>query len=97
MKRCFLAVCLCLLAGLAPAQAGTRWRAASPEAQALDATAFGGMAALITEQFADVQSVVVVQKGRVAFEFFRDGAPDKLREGRGRLFNTARQRASLGP
>ena len=80
MKRCFLAACLCLLAGLASAQAGAKWRAGTTEEQALDAAAFGSMAVLITEQFADVQSVVVAQKGRVAFEFYRDGAPDKLRE-----------------
>lgn len=80
MKRRYVAACLWLLAGLAPAHAGMQWRAGSPEEQALDAAAFGSLAALITEQFADVQSVVVALKGRVAFEFYRDGAPDKLRE-----------------
>lgn len=80
MKRYFLAACLCVLAPLASAQAGAEWRASSLDDQALDAAAFGALPALIAEQFADVQSVVVAHKGRVAFEFYRDGAPDKLRE-----------------
>lgn len=79
MKRYVLAACLSLLAGLASAPAGAGWRASSPDDQALDAAAFGSLPSVITEQFADVQSVVVAQKGRVAFEFHRDGAPDQLR------------------
>ena len=78
MTRCFLATLLLLLAGLTSAQA--EWRASSPDEQALDAAAFGGLAPMITEQFGDVDSVVLVHKGRVAFEFYRDGAPDKLRK-----------------
>jgi CubicO group peptidase (beta-lactamase class C family) len=80
MKRYFLAACLCALAGLASTRALAEWRASSPDDEALDAAAFGSLPALITGQFADVQSVVVVHKGRAAFEFYRDGAPDKLRD-----------------
>lgn len=34
----------------------------------------------ITDKFGDVQSVVVIQKGRKVYEFYQDGQPDTLRE-----------------
>ncbi|KQO26878.1 serine hydrolase [Acidovorax sp. Leaf76] len=60
----------------------TPWRETStPEEQALDAAAFEGVqATLATPQFADVDSAVVVLRGRVVYRFYRDGEPDKLRD-----------------
>jgi len=80
MKRSFCAACACLLVAVAPAHADTEWRAASPAEQALDAAAFNGVDQAITDNLADVQSAVVALKGRVVYEFYRDGAPDKLRD-----------------
>lgn len=35
---------------------------------------------VITERFLAVQSVVVALKGRVVYRYYRDGAPDALRD-----------------
>ncbi|WP_296925293.1 serine hydrolase [Polaromonas sp.] len=67
-------------ASLAQAQPSVEWRGSSPAEQALDAAAFKGVAAAINEHLGDVESVVVVLRGRTAFEFYRDGAPDALRD-----------------
>lgn len=70
---CALALVLC-----APARAGLR--DASPQEQALDATAFEATGRILAEQLTDIQSVVVLLGGRVAYAFHRDGAPDTLRD-----------------
>src|SRR3990167_875442 len=80
MMRFFCAGGVCLLLALAPAHAGTEWRAPSAAEHALDAAAFTGVDQAIIDSLPDVQSVVVVLKGRVVHEFYRDGAPDKLRD-----------------
>jgi CubicO group peptidase (beta-lactamase class C family) len=80
MKRLFCAAGVCLLLVLAPAQAETGWRVSSPEERARDAEAFGGIDQAITESLPDVQSVAVVLKGRLVHEYYRDGAPDRLRD-----------------
>ena len=66
---------LLLLAPLAQAQLlpGT------PAQTAQDVNAFEAIAPLLAERMTDVQSVVVVLRGRVAYEFYRDGKPDTLR------------------
>lgn len=57
------------------------WREAStPAEQALDATAFQDADAALAAQFTDVQSAVVVLRGRVVYTFYRDGDPHKLRD-----------------
>lgn len=57
------------------------WRGTStPAEQALDATAFQGLEAALGTQLTDVQSAVVVLRGRVGYQFYRDGEPDKLRD-----------------
>lgn len=57
------------------------WREAStPAEQALDAKAFEGLDAALATQFTDVQSAVVVLRGRVVYQFYRDGEPGALRD-----------------
>ncbi|WP_010464431.1 serine hydrolase domain-containing protein [Acidovorax radicis] len=79
-------ITLGLLAGLATGAvhaqpADAPWRETSaPAEQALDATAFQGVDAALATQFTDVQSAVVVLRGRVVYRFYRDGEPDKLRD-----------------
>lgn len=56
------------------------WRVATPAEQARDAAAFEGVGQHIAERLADVQSVVVVLRGRVVYQYFRDGDPERLRD-----------------
>ncbi|MDP3228031.1 MAG: serine hydrolase [Acidovorax sp.] len=81
----------CLSAGTGYAQptqaaqpteaAAMPWREAStPAEQALDAAAFQGLDAALSSQLTDVQSAVVVLRGRVVYRYYRDGEPDKLRD-----------------
>ncbi|MDM0075474.1 serine hydrolase [Variovorax sp. J2P1-59] len=71
---------LSILVLLAPMAALAQWRTPTPQEQALDATAFQGIEQVIAESLPDVQSVFVALRGRVAFQYFRDGAPDGLRD-----------------
>lgn len=48
--------------------------------RARDAAAFQGLDPLIGETMADVDSVVVLLQGRVVYQFYRDRAPDALRD-----------------
>jgi CubicO group peptidase (beta-lactamase class C family) len=71
----------CLLAGAAgAAQPVAPWRASTPEEQRLDASAFEGFDQGIGERLTDIQSVVVVLKGRTAYQYYRDGNPEALRD-----------------
>ncbi len=45
-----------------------------------DAQAFADVDQALREHVADVQSVVVLLGGRVAYQFYRDGSPDALRD-----------------
>jgi len=65
---------------LVHAQPVTEWRASSQAEQALDAAAFQGINQALAEEQTDVQSVVVVLRGRVVYEFYRDSAPATLRD-----------------
>lgn len=65
---------------LASALATAQLREGSPAEQALDAAAFDGMDQAIGERLPDVQSAVVVLKGRVAYAYYRDGNPDTLHD-----------------
>lgn len=57
------------------------WReAATPAEQALDAKAFEGLDAALATQLTDVKSAVVVVRGRVVYQFYRDGEPGTLRD-----------------
>ena len=93
--RCFthstvilLGLLACLATGIGYAQstqptepAPMTWRETStPAEQALDAAAFQGLDAALSTQFTDVQSAVVVLRGRVVYRFYRDGEPEKLRD-----------------
>ena len=63
------------------AQTAAPWRLSStPEEQRLDAAAFVDFDRGIAERLADVQSVVVVLSGRVAYQYHRDGNPEALRD-----------------
>lgn len=76
-----LLLCLFLLAGTAAdAQDMPPWRSSTPEEQRLDAIAFEGFDAGITGKLGDIQSVVVVLRGRTVYEYYRDGDPDTLRD-----------------
>jgi CubicO group peptidase (beta-lactamase class C family) len=76
MKRALI-LCVALLAGAAVAQ--SEWRASTAAEKVLDAAAFQGMDDTVAKE-SDVQSVVVVQRGRVVYEYYRDGSPETLRE-----------------
>jgi CubicO group peptidase (beta-lactamase class C family) len=75
-----LAFALCLLAGAAAAQPAPALRAATPQEQQLDANAFEGVDQGIRERLADIQDVVVLLQGRVAYQYHRDGNADTLRD-----------------
>jgi CubicO group peptidase (beta-lactamase class C family) len=51
----------------------------APEVQAGDAAAFEPVARGLRERWTDVQSAVVLLQGRAAFSFYRDDAPEALR------------------
>lgn len=76
-----LLACIGPTLALAQADAPFVWRETpTPDEQALDAAAFGGLDATFAQQFADVQSAVIVLRGRVAYSFYRDGDPQALRD-----------------
>ncbi len=72
---------LYLFVGVAEAaQPSAPWRASTAEEQKLDATAFEGFDQGIGERLPDIQSVVVVLRGRIAYQYHRDGNPEALRD-----------------
>ena len=77
---------LCLSLGLIAATGvqaqtpPTEWRSSTPAEKSLDAAAFQDLDDTIAKDSADVQSVVVAQRGRVVYEYYRDGAPGTLRD-----------------
>lgn len=72
---------LCLTASACVFAQGTQpWRASTPDEQRLDSVAFDGFDKRIGEDLGDVQSLVVVLKGRRVYEYYRDGNPDTLRD-----------------
>lgn len=80
-RATWLALLLCTVAGSAEA-AGTTcsWRTSTAEEQRRDAASFEGLEQGIVERLTDVQSVVVVQQGRTAWQYYRDGDPAALRD-----------------
>lgn len=78
MKKLF-AVLVALFAAL-PLPSTAQLREGTPEEKAADAQAFAAVAEALAQRFTDVQSVVVVRRGRVAYEFYRDGQPERLRD-----------------
>ncbi|WP_296359598.1 serine hydrolase [Ramlibacter sp.] len=60
---------------------GTELRSATLEEASADAQAFADVEQALRERLADIQSVVVLLGGRVAYQFHRDGTPDALRDG----------------
>lgn len=78
-----LCLSLCLLIAAASVQAqspATDWRPSTPAEKSLDAAAFQGLDDAIANEATDVHSIVVVQRGRVVYEYYRDGSPDTLRD-----------------
>jgi CubicO group peptidase (beta-lactamase class C family) len=71
---------LIAVSAAAQGQSAPQWRASSQAEQAQDAVAFQDMDLVIGEQYADVQSAVVVLRGRVVYQFYRDGAPAAQRD-----------------
>lgn len=68
------------LAGLlAPLHGLAQLRAATPAESALDAAAFAPVERALAERFTDIDSLVVLVRGRVAYAFYRDGDPERLR------------------
>lgn len=81
MNQTKLAAALLFAAmALTCAAASAQVRPATPAEKALDQAAFQAAGPALAERLTDVQSVVVLLHGRVAYEFYRDGAPDTLRE-----------------
>jgi CubicO group peptidase (beta-lactamase class C family) len=79
LDRIGLRLCV-LAAALASTHATAQLRASTPAEQARDTVAFQGVTQAITSELPDVQSAVVVLRGRVLYEFYRDGSADTLRE-----------------
>jgi len=75
-----LALAVCLLAAGAHAQHLAPLRSSTPEQQRLDAAAFDGFDQAIGDRLADIQSVVVLLHGRLAYQYHRDRNPDALRD-----------------
>lgn len=75
---------LLLAAGLALAagtpRARAQLRSAGAQERQADAEAFATVQQALTERLTDIDSVAVVLRGRIAYEFYRDGAPDRLRD-----------------
>ncbi len=72
--------CSLIVSTAAAAQTAVPWRSSTPEEQRLDAVAFVEFDRGIAERLADIQSVVVVLQGRVAYQYHRDGNPEALRD-----------------
>jgi CubicO group peptidase (beta-lactamase class C family) len=69
-----------LLLAAGSAISADEWRPSTSTEAALDAKSFAGVTQTITDHLTDVQSVVVVVQGRLAYEFYRDGNPQRLRD-----------------
>lgn len=69
-----------VLASCFSLSAGAQWRTPTPQDEVADAAAFEGVAQTICDDFPDVQSVFVAVRGRVAFQYHRDGNPAALRD-----------------
>jgi CubicO group peptidase (beta-lactamase class C family) len=54
-------------------------RTATADEQSADADALALVRQRLADRWTDVESVVVILQGRTLFEFYRDGAPDRLR------------------
>ena len=74
------AAALCVLMAIAHRGVQAQLRDPTPAEHAADLAAFQAVQRALADRLTDVQSVVVVLRGRVAYEFYRDGLPDKLRE-----------------
>jgi CubicO group peptidase (beta-lactamase class C family) len=73
----------CWMAAVAlawPCAAAGQWRDATPEQAAAAARAFAPVDEALARRFTDVESVVVVQRGRLVYEAYRDGDPERLRD-----------------
>ena len=79
MQKLVLWLCS-MVAATAFAQELPPWRTSTPEEQRLDAVAFEGFDNDIAKASGDVQSVVVILRGRKVYEYYRDGNPDALRD-----------------
>ena len=71
-----------LWVGMALAQGAVQaqLRDPTPAEHAADLAAFQAVERALADRLTDVQSVVVVLRGRVAYAFYRDGLPDQLRD-----------------
>lgn len=74
-----LATALCLGTALVHLPAGAQLRTPAPAQQALDQAAFQDVERALAERLTDIESVVVAVRGRVVYEFYRDGQRDRLR------------------
>ena len=54
-------------------------RESTADEQSADADAFAPVRQRLADRWTDVESVAVILQGRTIFEFYRDGAPDRLR------------------
>ncbi|VTU21542.1 Beta-lactamase [Variovorax sp. PBL-H6] len=77
MRKVFAWLCL-TVAATAFAQEAPPWRRPVSEEQQLDIAAFTEVDRIV-QALGDVQSVVVVLQGRVAYEYYRDGDVNALR------------------
>lgn len=70
---------LCGFLAGAPGWTGAEFRQSSPAEKDGDAAAFAEAQQSLEQRLTDIESVIVVGRGRVLYAFHRDGAPDRLR------------------
>jgi CubicO group peptidase (beta-lactamase class C family) len=75
MKLRFVLACL-----LAATQVHAQLREASVEERAQDAAAFAAVGEQLAQRYTDVESVVVLLRGRLVYEYYRDGQRERLRD-----------------
>lgn len=79
VRLLFLALCLLASAAFAQ-QPSASLRPSTADEQRLDAAVFESFDDVIGNRLADIQSVVVLVQGRVAYQYHRDGRPEALRD-----------------
>lgn len=80
MRQALLIACLLLGPSAAAGETACPWRTATAQERTIDAEAFEHLTTDIGDQLTDIQSVVLVVQGRTAYQYYRDGNPEALRE-----------------
>ncbi len=79
-RRALMLLGMCAAIIGSPSRLRAELKPASPSEKAGDTAAFADVEQALAQVLTDVESVAVVQGGQVVYEFYRDGAMDKLRD-----------------